>query len=38
MFITRILEAVITEMRTEQRYGTLELAGHLGGDFIFYKK
>lgn len=38
MFITRILEAVMTETHTEPRYGTLELAGHLGGDFIFYKK
>lgn len=38
MFITRIQEAVMTKTHTEPRYGTLELAGHLGGDFIFYKK
>ncbi|HMI01223.1 MAG TPA: caspase family protein [Pedobacter sp.] len=38
MFITRIIEAVMTESKTEPRYGTLELAGHVGGDFIFSKK
>ena len=38
MFITQILEAVMTESKTEPRYGTLELAGHVGGDFIFTKK
>ena len=38
MFIKQILEAVMTESKTEPRYGTLELAGHIGGDFIFSKK
>jgi hypothetical protein len=38
MFITQIIEAVMTETKTEPRYGTLELAGHIGGDFIFSKK
>ncbi|OYY02202.1 MAG: hypothetical protein B7Y76_06020 [Sphingobacteriia bacterium 35-40-5] len=38
MFINQILEAVMTESKTEPRYGTLELAGHVGGDFIFIKK
>ncbi len=38
MFITQIIEAVMTETKTEPRYGTLELAGHVGGDFIFVKK
>ncbi|HMI01222.1 MAG TPA: caspase family protein [Pedobacter sp.] len=38
MFITQILEAVMAESKTEPRYGTLELAGHIGGDFIFTKK
>jgi tetratricopeptide (TPR) repeat protein len=38
MFITQIIEAVMTETKTEPRYGTLELAGHIGGDFIFAKK
>ncbi len=38
MFITHIMEAVMTEGKTEPRYGTLELAGHVGGDFIFTKK
>jgi tetratricopeptide (TPR) repeat protein len=38
MFINQILEAVMTESKTEPRYGTLELAGHIGGDFIFIKK
>ncbi|MDB5012427.1 MAG: hypothetical protein JWQ25_629 [Daejeonella sp.] len=38
MFITQIIEAVMTETKTEPRYGTLELAGHVGGDFIFSKK
>jgi tetratricopeptide (TPR) repeat protein len=38
MFITQIIEAVMTESKTEPRYGTLELAGHVGGDFIFTKK
>jgi hypothetical protein len=38
MFINQIIEAVMTETKTEPRYGTLELAGHLGGDFIFTKK
>ncbi len=38
MFVNHILEAVITETKTEPRYGTLELAGHVGGDFVFNKK
>ena len=38
MFINQIIEAVMTETNTEPRYGTLELAGHVGGDFIFTKK
>ncbi|UKJ08819.1 caspase family protein [Solitalea lacus] len=38
MFITQIIEAVMTETKTEPRYGTLEAAGHVGGDFIFTKK
>ena len=38
MFITRIMEAVMTEGKTEPRYGTLESAGHIGGDFIFTRK
>ncbi|MBC7914695.1 MAG: caspase family protein [Pyrinomonadaceae bacterium] len=38
MFINQILEAVMTETKTEPRYGTLELAGHVGGDYIFNKK
>jgi tetratricopeptide (TPR) repeat protein len=38
MFINQIMEAVMTEGKTEPRYGTLELAGHIGGDFIFTKK
>jgi tetratricopeptide (TPR) repeat protein len=38
MFITHIIEAVMNETKTEPRYGTLELAGHVGGDFIFVKK
>jgi tetratricopeptide (TPR) repeat protein len=38
MFITQIMEAVMTETKTEPRYGTLELAGHVGGDYIFSKK
>ncbi|NEU09671.1 hypothetical protein GZH53_15190 [Flavihumibacter sp. R14] len=38
MFITQIIEAVMTETKTEPRYGTLELAGHVGGDFIFSRK
>jgi tetratricopeptide (TPR) repeat protein len=38
MFITHIMEAVMTEGKTEPRYGTLELAGHVGGDYIFSKK
>lgn len=38
MFINQIIEAVMTETKTEPRYGTLELAGHVGGDFIFSKK
>jgi len=38
MFITQIIEAVMTESKTEPRYGTLELAGHVGGDYIFTKK
>ena len=29
---------MMTETKTEPRYGTLELAGHVGGDFIFIKK
>jgi|GEM_PF-729935 len=38
MFINKIIEAVMTETKTEPRYGTLELAGHIGGDFIFTHK
>ncbi|WP_285058851.1 caspase family protein [Pedobacter ginsengisoli] len=38
MFINQIIEAVMTESKTEPRYGTLELAGHIGGDFIFTHK
>ncbi|HEY0768967.1 MAG TPA: caspase family protein, partial [Sphingobacteriaceae bacterium] len=38
LFITKILEAVMTETKTQPRYGTLESAGHVGGDFIFVKK
>jgi hypothetical protein len=38
MFITQIMEAVMSITKTEPRYGTLELAGHVGGDFIFSKK
>ncbi len=38
MFISHIMEAVMTETKTEPRYGTLELAGHIGGDYIFIKK
>ncbi|MCO4291520.1 caspase family protein [Solitalea sp. MAHUQ-68] len=38
MFITQIIEAVMSETKTEPRYGTLEAAGHVGGDFIFTKK
>lgn len=38
LFVSQILEAVMTETKTEPRYGTLELAGHVGGDFIFSKK
>ncbi|NEU09674.1 hypothetical protein GZH53_15205 [Flavihumibacter sp. R14] len=38
MFITQIIEAVMNESKTEPRYGTLELAGHVGGDYIFTKK
>lgn len=38
MFINHIIESVMTETKTEPRYGTLELAGHVGGDFIFIKK
>lgn len=38
MFINQIMEAVMSETNTEPRYGTLEMAGHVGGDFIFYRK
>lgn len=38
MFINQIIEAVMTETKTEPRYGTLELAGHMGGDYIFIRK
>jgi tetratricopeptide (TPR) repeat protein len=38
MFVTKIIEAVMSETSTEPRYGTLEMAGHVGGDFIFTKK
>ena len=38
MFVTKIIEAVMTETKTEPRYGTLESAGHIGGDFIFTKR
>jgi len=38
MMISQIVEAVMTESKTEPGYGTLELAEHVGGDFIFSKK
>lgn len=38
LFINQIIEPVMTETKTEPRYGTLELAGHIGGDFIFTKR
>lgn len=38
MFINQIIEAVMAETKTEPRYGTLELAGHIGGDYIFIHK
>jgi hypothetical protein len=38
MFVNHIIEAVMTESKTEPRYGTLEQAGHVGGDFIFMRK
>ncbi len=38
MFINQIIEAVMSETKIEPRYGTLELAGHIGGDYIFTKK
>jgi hypothetical protein len=38
MFINQIIEAVMSESKTEPRYGTLELAGHVGGDYIFFRK
>jgi tetratricopeptide (TPR) repeat protein len=38
MFINHIIEAVMKESKIEPRYGTLEMAGHVGGDFIFIKK
>ena len=38
LFINKIMEAVMTETKTEPRYGTLELAGHVGGDYIFIKQ
>jgi tetratricopeptide (TPR) repeat protein len=37
MFINQIIEAVMEESKTEPRYGTLESAGHVGGDYIFTK-
>ena len=38
MFVNHIIEAVMTASKTEPRYGTLELAGHVGGDYIFIKE
>ena len=38
MFVNHIIEAVMTETKTEPRYGTLEQAGHIGGDFIFMRR
>ena len=38
IFVNHVIDAVMTESRTEPRYGTLEMAGHLGGDFIFTKR
>jgi hypothetical protein len=38
MFVNHIIEAVMTETKTEPRYGTLELAGHIGGDYTFEKE
>ncbi|WP_316738396.1 caspase domain-containing protein [Pedobacter aquatilis] len=38
IFVNKIMELVMSESNTEPRYGTLELAGHIGGDFIFSKK
>lgn len=35
MFVNQIIEAVMAESDTEPRYGTLESAGHVGGDYIF---
>lgn len=38
MFVNKIIELVMTETKTEPRYGTLELAGHIGGDYIFVRE
>jgi hypothetical protein len=38
MFVNQIIEPVMNESKIEPRYGTLEMAGHIGGDFIFVRK
>jgi len=38
MFVNQIIEAVMTATNTEPRYGTLEMAGHIGGDYIFIRE
>jgi len=38
MFVNQIIEAVMTATHTEPRYGTLEMAGHIGGDYVFIKE
>ncbi|MCY4779478.1 hypothetical protein ORI89_07440 [Sphingobacterium sp. UT-1RO-CII-1] len=37
LFVNHIIEAVMNSTETEPRYGTLEEAGHIGGDYIFQK-
>jgi hypothetical protein len=38
MVIDQIIGGLMTESKIEPRYGTLELADHFGGVFIFSKK
>ena len=38
MFIKQILEAVMTESKTEPRYATLELAGYIGVVILYLLK
>lgn len=38
LFMKRLIEAVMNSTETEPRYGTLEEARHIGGDYIFQKK